>query len=221
MLLGIGAGEGPWASGYVTEPQTTPGPWAEGYNTPAPAVPAALARPAATPSQVAAAIKKAAGAPVAAATSALASFPWLKAGLIGAGVLGAVVLLSAKSGRQARKNPDCDDEGSSDDEEDNGDGSVDQNPRRAMDFFREFTWGNEPGRVRRARVSSLPRELVQLGTLEAITYSARKGGEKLADYIHHFGEEGHRKPKLTVDPRNQKLHIIGGDYGVEAAGIVR
>jgi len=221
MLLGMGAGEGPWATGYVLPSDNQPlGPvTTTGYEiNPADVEQAKKTDAARKIIAVTTAVKKAAAAPAAAATSALASFPWLKAGLIGAGVIGAVVLLSAHSGRQRRKNPDDEDDDGDGDEDDDG---VDRNPRRAFDFFREFYWGREPGRVRRTKVSPLPRELVQLGTLEAITYSAKKGGEKLADYIHHFGEEGHRKPKLAADPRNKKLHIIGGDYGVEAAGIVR
>jgi hypothetical protein len=70
------------------------------------------------------------------------------------------------------------------------------------------------------RVSDIPAKLVQLGTLEAVTYSTRKGGERLADYIHRFGEEGGKKPTLAADPSSRKLHIVGGSYKIEPRGIV-
>jgi hypothetical protein len=214
MILGLGAGEGPWASGYVLPGES------------APAVPPMLA-PAPT-SHVVAGTKKILSAATAAITgkgASSSSIPWgsiAKYSLIGVGVVGAVILLSARSERQTRRNPDDDDDDDADEEDDDDDDDdVDENPRKAADFYRSFQWGREPKKISRVAIPPRPRELVKLGVLEAITYSTKKGGEKLADYIHHFGEEGHRKPTLTADPRTKKLHIIGGDYGIESAGIVR
>lgn len=219
MILGLGAGEGPWASGYVLPGESPP------------AVPPMLAP--APSSQVVAGTKKILSAAAAAITgkpaaagASSSSIPWgsiAKYSLIGAGVVGAVILLSARSERQTRSNPDDDDDddGDDDEEDDDDDHDVDENPRKAADFYRAFQWGREPKKISRVAIPPRPRELVKLGVLEAITYSTKKGGEKLADYIHHFGEEGHRKPTLTADPRTKKLHIIGGDYGIESAGIVR
>ncbi len=208
MILGLGEGEGPWASGYVQ-----------------PSAPAALTPPV-TPlvsDAFLATIPLLLGKKTSSTAPAKpSSIPWAsiaKWGLLGAGVVGAVVLLSAKSEREQHDNPCDDDDEDSDDEDD--DDEPDDNPRAAMDFYRKFHWGREPRKIGRAKLAPRPRELVKLGVLEAVTYSAKKGGEKLADYIHHFGEEGHKKPLLTADPRTRKLHIVGGDYGVEAAGIVR
>lgn len=97
---------------------------------------------------------------------------------------------------------------------------TDEDTEEAIDFYEGFHWGRRPKRIKRARVSPLPRHLVRLGLLEAVTYSAKKGREKLADYVHHFGEEGGRKPVLAADPRTRRLHIVGGDYDVKDVGIV-
>lgn len=144
----------------------------------------------------------------------LGSMPWLKVGLIAAGAVGAFFLMrGGGDDRPARRNPDDDDD--VDDDRD-----VDDNPRAAMDFYRDFHWGREPRRIRRTSISPTPSELVKLGTLEAVTYSAKKGGEALADYIHHFGETGKKKPILAADPRSKRLHVVGGAYDIESAGII-
>lgn len=67
-------------------------------------------------------------------------------------------------------------------------------------------------------VSPSPLELAELGTLEAVVYSTTKGDTRGA-WEHHFGEKGGRKPILAVDPRADRLHIVGGDYRVEDRGI--
>lgn len=64
-----------------------------------------------------------------------------------------------------------------------------------------------------------PKVATELGELVSVTYQTSKGGE-LAMWQHEFGEEGGVRPKLVVDPRNRKLHIVGGTYDVQAAGII-
>jgi hypothetical protein len=92
----------------------------------------------------------------------------------------------------------------------------------ARDRYKGFHWGLDPRGVSDVEISPEPRELVKLGTLEAITYRTRKGGRDggLASWEHHFGEDGGRKPSLAVDPDSDRLHIVGGDYAVEDRGIV-
>jgi hypothetical protein len=73
--------------------------------------------------------------------------------------------------------------------------------------------------VARVKVSSTPRELAQLGQLEAVVYSTRKHGARHAHYEHQFGETGKRKPTLAMDPRTKRLHVVGGAYTVTGRGI--
>jgi hypothetical protein len=95
-----------------------------------------------------------------------------------------------------------------------------RNPDELDEFYRETHWGVSPRRRRRTAISELPRKLVEMGALEAVIYTTRKGGRKLADYIHHFGEDGGKRPSLAVDPKNKRLHIVGGSYDVRPEGIV-
>ncbi len=91
---------------------------------------------------------------------------------------------------------------------------------RAVRAYEGFHWGRPARRLVRVRPSATPSELVQLGRLEAVTYSTKKGAEPAAHYEHAFGEEGGRKPVLAMDSRNRRLHIVGGSYRVENRGIV-
>lgn len=90
---------------------------------------------------------------------------------------------------------------------------------RAAKFYRDFHWGDEPDGFVTAEFPKPPRVATKLGTLHAVTYETVKDGEK-ALWEHEFGEEGGEKPDLIVDPDNQQLHIVGGDYTVEPRGIV-
>lgn len=89
----------------------------------------------------------------------------------------------------------------------------------AEDFYRDFHWGDEPDGFAVAEFPKPPKVATKLGTLHAVTYETVKDGEK-ALWEHEFGEEGGDKPDLVVDPTNQQLHIVGGDYTVEPRGIV-
>lgn len=128
--------------------------------------------------------------------------PWGKVA-IGAGLLGAayVCFSGSSSEREEHENP--------------GD-----ELGQAEDFYRRFHWGRKAKRLRRVKLAPTPRALVELGSLEAVTYAARKGAEGLVDYVHSFGEEGGRKPVLAADPKSRRLHIVGGDYDVQGRGIV-
>ena len=90
----------------------------------------------------------------------------------------------------------------------------------ARERYRGFHWGRPSTRDLRVRTSPRPRELVELGKLEAVTYSTKKGDEGLQHYEHAFGEEGGKKPTLALDPSTDRLHVVGGSYRVEDRGIV-
>jgi hypothetical protein len=153
--------------------------------------------------------KPAAKKPAASGAPAEKKRPWGLIILGAAAVIGAGVFFFGRSKRRTRN----------------------ENPRRRFrarhgnpatleseKFYREFHWGREPNAIKRVRVPRRPHQLVQLGTLEAITYSATKGKRgQLTDYVHDF--EGPR-PTLAADPRTKKLHIVGGKYTIEDRGIV-
>jgi hypothetical protein len=90
----------------------------------------------------------------------------------------------------------------------------------AVRAYEGFHWGRKARKLVKVRVAREPRELVKLGTLEAVTYSTTKGGHGFAHYEHEFGEGGRRKPTLAMDPRGRRLHVVGGGYSVEDRGIV-
>jgi hypothetical protein len=64
--------------------------------------------------------------------------------------------------------------------------------------------------------------LVRLGKAEEITYLARKSmdGFEPSNYVHTFGEESGRKPVAMYDRRIQRIYLQGGNYRVEAPGII-
>lgn len=90
---------------------------------------------------------------------------------------------------------------------------------RARERYEGFHWGIPSRKSRSVKPSPEPGELVELGTLEAITYSTRKGKEGFHHWEHEFGEDGGRKPVLAMDPSNERLHIVGGSYTVTDDGI--
>jgi len=131
--------------------------------------------------------------------------PW---GKVAAGVglaAAAWIAFSSSSSEQRpeRSNPDEDDD-----------------QEHAERFYKRFHWGRAAKRTKGVKLSPTPRRLVELGSLEAVTYAARKGAEGLVDYVHSFGEGGTRKPTLAADPRSRRLHIVGGGYDVKTDGIV-
>lgn len=92
--------------------------------------------------------------------------------------------------------------------------------RSARERYEGFHWGRPPKKTVRVRLPKTPRQLVELGKLEAVTYSTKKGKEGLQHYEHAFGEEGGAKPVLAMDAETERLHVVGGAYKVEDRGIV-
>lgn len=66
------------------------------------------------------------------------------------------------------------------------------------------------------------KDHVQLGECTYIKYFSRKGFHDFepVDYYHEFGEEDGIRPVLAYDSLNKKLFLMGGNYRVEAAGII-
>lgn len=85
--------------------------------------------------------------------------------------------------------------------------------------YEGFHWGRAPRRHQNVELSPRPRELAKIGELEAVAYRTTKGDQR-ATWEHEFGDQGGRKPILAVDPRTNRLHIVGGSYRVEDRGIV-
>jgi hypothetical protein len=63
---------------------------------------------------------------------------------------------------------------------------------------------------------------VRLGRAEKIIYSARKkmDGFNLSNYIHQFGEEDGKKPVAWYDANLKRIYLVGGNYRIEAPGII-
>jgi len=90
---------------------------------------------------------------------------------------------------------------------------------RAKDFREDFHWGIRAKGLKKTNVSRVPRALVKLGKLEAVTYSTNKKGDGFSHYEHDFGPT--KKPTLAMDIDNKRLHIVGGGYTVTDRGIER
>ena len=93
---------------------------------------------------------------------------------------------------------------------------------QAKKDYEKFHWGIPPRRVKVRRVAKPLRVGHKLGRLVSVTYEARKGNEdngRPIFWVHEFGEKGGRRPDLVADD-DQNLHIVGGDYRIEEAGII-
>jgi hypothetical protein len=66
------------------------------------------------------------------------------------------------------------------------------------------------------------KDLVDLGEAHAVVYRAAKAqsGFKPGDFIHEFGEESGVRPQAFYDRLKQRVFLMGGDYRVEAPGII-
>lgn len=198
MIIGAEA-PGPWAPGAIipgTSPQAQAAAATAVWNAAAAVAPKPKPKPAAKP---AASATTSSSAPTPGWPSWV---PWA----LGASAVGATIWFMNRKGdrRGARRNPPM--VGGAED-------------RDAVKFYKDFHWGRKAKRFKRVKLAPRPRRLVQLGILEAVTYSAKKGADALADYIHHFGEGGTKRPVLAADPRTKRLHIVGGGYDVRPEGI--
>ena len=66
------------------------------------------------------------------------------------------------------------------------------------------------------------KDSMLLGVLYEVTYQAEKGFDKfqLTNYYHKLGEDTGVEPVLIYDPVSQLLKVSGGQYKVEAPGII-
>jgi hypothetical protein len=71
-------------------------------------------------------------------------------------------------------------------------------------------------------VAGTEKDLILLGHAERITYFARKEMDafKPAAYVHRLGEYDGRHPILLYDGLGKEMALAGGNYRVEAPGII-
>lgn len=64
--------------------------------------------------------------------------------------------------------------------------------------------------------------VVRLGKVPYIVYETRKGmdGFHLNKYEHYLGEEDGKKPTAYYDPEIERITLRGGNYRIEAPGII-
>jgi len=127
--------------------------------------------------------------------------------MIAAGVTAACWL--EKRDRQTTRNPGKR-------RENRGPTHSDPDVQKALDFRRDFHWGIPARGIKTMRFSADPKVGVQLGQVAEITYKTNKRGEKAKFFTHDF--EG-PLPKLVMDVKTKRLHLVGGGYTVTADGI--
>lgn len=68
----------------------------------------------------------------------------------------------------------------------------------------------------------LSKDFLCLGHCHAIVYFTSKSFHDFepSEYVHHFGDEGGRRPEGGYDVHSKRLFLIGGDYKVRPEGIV-
>jgi len=66
------------------------------------------------------------------------------------------------------------------------------------------------------------KDFIELGECREIVYTAQKEFDKFEtiDYAHEFGEEGGARPRLIYARLAKRLMLAGGDYKVDAPGII-
>ncbi len=66
------------------------------------------------------------------------------------------------------------------------------------------------------------KDLVDLGEALKITYRAKKSitGGRAATWEHDFGEETGRRPQVSYDKNAKRILFSGGEYTIEAPGII-
>ena len=66
------------------------------------------------------------------------------------------------------------------------------------------------------------KDFVELGECREIVYTTQKEFDRFQtiDYAHEFGEEGGARPTLIYARLAKRLMLAGGDYKVEAPGII-
>ena len=73
-----------------------------------------------------------------------------------------------------------------------------------------------------AKLNGTGKELIELGEANSIVYRASKSQTDFTptDWEHHFGEEGGLRPIAAYDTRTKRILLVGGDYTIEAPGII-
>ena len=100
-------------------------------------------------------------------------------------------------------------------------------PEEAVELYRMFN-GCEPDQLKQMEIwlpdDETPLVAIGEGDCPFIGYSSAKDSPdgSIENYIHHFGEEGGKKPRVfvTMPPKGYKkmMVIIGGDWDIEKRG---
>lgn len=66
------------------------------------------------------------------------------------------------------------------------------------------------------------KDFIELGECTEIVYTSHKEFDKFKtiDYVHEFGEEGGARPTLIYARLARRLMLAGGDYVIDAPGII-
>jgi hypothetical protein len=86
-----------------------------------------------------------------------------------------------------------------------------------------FAVGGDQDLSKAAELADDPtKEFIDFGPIESVTYRTRKGFDRFqtTDYVHQLGEEGGEKPRLIYHVPTQHMIFAGGQYRVEAPGII-
>jgi hypothetical protein len=87
-----------------------------------------------------------------------------------------------------------------------------------------FIGGNQTltGEVLRTFGTDTSKELVELGQAATVVYRAKKSVTdfKTSNWEHSFGEESGLRPILAYDTRTRRMLLVGGEYTIEAPGII-
>jgi hypothetical protein len=85
-----------------------------------------------------------------------------------------------------------------------------------------FVAGNQNLNAVLAEFGAPRANVVRLGAALKIIYSGRKAmdGSHINNYVHEFGEDDGKRPVLWYDVRIKRLYLVGGNYRIEAAGII-
>ncbi len=96
-----------------------------------------------------------------------------------------------------------------------GDQSIDLD---AMGFRDSFTVTHEGEKF---DVTDI-RDLMVIGKIMRLMYRTQKAFDKfeVVDYFHKAGEDTKERPLLLYDVPNQRLKIAGGEYGIDARGVI-
>jgi hypothetical protein len=94
--------------------------------------------------------------------------------------------------------------------------SREQRLQQAAILYERFS-GNTATEILRFPAPKCPKELVAIGPVDGILYSADREG-RVEKYIHEFRKKA--RPLLAVSPDGSSLYLLGGAFTFTERGIV-